>query len=169
MTTNIYDTKKPLTSELKNVLTPFVGDDVTRSIFNTLKVYVTATFDSDKYYNSEKISKFDIKANYQAKNFVHSNERDLFLISSGARTQNVDWLHPDWEKLYERGLQPEYICLNFERTALWRFLLMLTDPELKTMFSYCLIRHGFDKIIARSESERNALLKIVDPDIQIIW
>lgn len=164
-------TKKPMTSTLKEVLTPYMSDDSTM-VHNLqqdghVRMYVTATFDTTSNRTSEKIADFHIRANYHSKNFVNCYERDLFeIVAPGSANTVVK--RPNWEKLYKEEMQPEYISLNFERTQLWRHLLLLTDPELKTMFSWCLIRHGFDKIVTPTKSGQKALLKIADPGLQII-
>ena len=164
--------KKPMTSELRDVLSPYMKDDSMMvdnlSQNGHIKMYVTATFDTTNNRTSENISDFHIRANYQSKNFVHCPERDLFEIIASGSVINTGIMRPNWEKLYKEEMQPEYISLNFERTQLWRYLLLLTNPELKTMFSWCLIRHGFDKIVTRTKSGQEALLKITDPGLQII-
>lgn len=162
---------KPMTSELKNVLSPFLEDNNVRfeNMYNgrSIRLFVTATFDTTDNRTSEKISEFHIRANFQPKNFMHCPERDLFEIVAPEEL-NSRIVFPNWENLYDRQKQPEYISLDFARTGLWRFLLQLTNPDLKTKLSWCLIKHGFDKIAAATDSGQEALLKITEPGIQVV-
>ena len=134
-----------------------------------LRMFITATFDTNSNTSSEKITGFHVAARYAPKDFVNTKERDIFeIVHRCYSANNISSFN--WEEQYRLRIQPDDVTLYFERHQLWRFIVLIAaDPSLKQKFTKTLLDAEITTIFAKTSSERDALMAIVEPSIHISY